>query len=69
MPCSGESADMLQSTSALLAPTQDPGHSKLIPEGSSSLTDVAVYEIVSVNVWPPSTATATVLPDSVVWKT
>jgi hypothetical protein len=60
---------MLQSTSAALAPTQDPGHSKLKPDDSSSLTDVTVYEIVSVNVWPPSTATATVLSDSVVWKT
>lgn len=60
---------MLQSTSAALKPTQDPDHSKLKPEDSSSLTDVTVYEIVSVNVWPPTTATATVLPDSVVWKT
>ncbi|PNF22840.1 hypothetical protein B7P43_G02171 [Cryptotermes secundus] len=56
---------MLQSTSAALKPTQDPEHSKLKPEDSSSLTDVTVYEIVSVNVWPPTTATATVLPDSV----
>lgn len=66
---SGESAagpaDMIQPNTA--AQLYDP--CKLKPEDTSSLTDVTVYEIVSVNMWPPSTATATLFQDSVVWKT
>lgn len=68
VPCSGGiasvPADMLQSDT----PAQQYDHCKLKPDDTSSLTDVTVYEIVSVNVWPSSTTTATILQNSVVWK-
>jgi hypothetical protein len=69
VPCLGESAhgsvDTLQSSTA----AQQYDHCKLKPDDPSSVTDVTVYEIVSVNVWPSSTDTTTILQDSVVWKT
>ncbi|XP_069686673.1 uncharacterized protein [Periplaneta americana] len=67
--CAPGSTDLLQSPTATLpylslAATENV-HSKLKSDGSTALTDVTVYEIVSVNVWPPSTSTATILQDSV----
>ncbi|XP_021940778.1 uncharacterized protein LOC110840210 isoform X3 [Zootermopsis nevadensis] len=65
VPCSGGiasvPADMLQSDT----PAQQYDHCKLKPDDTSSLTDVTVYEIVSVNVWPSSTTTATILQNPV----